>query len=61
MLSSDIHRRGERRNLPSNAGNVHNPLGVAGTRFARFGVRWRVQPAGDGDLSRADGMREVDV
>lgn len=61
MFSSNIHRHRESRNLPRDAGNVHDALGVAGADFARLGGGCWVQPARDGDLGRADRVREVDI
>lgn len=61
MLSSNIHRHRESRDLPRDAGNVHDALGVAGADFARLRGGCGIQPARDGDLSRADRVREVDV
>ena len=47
--------------MPSDTGDVHNALRVAGTGFAGLRCRRRVQPAAYGQLGSADWMGEIDV
>ena len=61
MLGSDVQRDREAWSLARNARNMNNALRVAGTCLA-FGrsCDW-IQPTGDCQLRRSDGMNQIDV
>jgi hypothetical protein len=61
VLGCDVQRDGESWSLSRNTRDVNDSLRVDKTRFALGRSCSRVQPAGDRQLCRSDGVNQVDV